>query len=197
MIDCGKKAMNEQDEILKAASNTGICIQCRCHIADLSLGPMLCDTCLDDRRHKEEMLSAEVRELFNLKSSPGLRSCFLKILLSGGLDLGPSGWKVGLALGYELVDAGLREDAEQILTTASGCQDKAKRLAEVVCGDRRMNSGSWTCQQIRNLETNCSGCSMQFQSEARTSITEMCCDRPTPLGEARVFNSNKQKGEAL
>lgn len=66
----------------------------------------LCTSCLKERHTIIDNMKANVREQFNLARSPDLRSCFLRMLLDEDVDLDPAGWRAGLALGFELKDAG-------------------------------------------------------------------------------------------
>ncbi|NYT01340.1 MAG: hypothetical protein GKC10_01050 [Methanosarcinales archaeon] len=118
-----------------------------------------------------------MRTRFNLTRSPDLRSCFLKQLLLKDVNLEPSGWRRGLALGFELKDNGFGEvEAEQILAQASGQAERSRRLMEAVYRRMKGPQGAWTCLQLKDLEMICSNCVSQFKAAPRESITEICSD---------------------
>jgi len=154
-----------------AASKASTCAQCGDRSPDVSRKLRLCSACQDQRRLSEENLKLSVKEDFGLDRSPDLRSCFLKMLLLRTLDLDPSGWRTGLALGYELITAGFsQEDARKILVEAGGHEEKARILMEMVLSNNKACKGAWTCAQLRGMEIFCSGCSQQFHIEAKERI---------------------------
>lgn len=132
----------------------------------------LCSICLEERHLHLDDQRVKVRRHFDLLRSPKLRSCFLKLLLSHGVDLEPSGWRTGLALGYELKDAGFAaQEAKQILVTAGADAESVRGLVDAIYQKKGM--GPLTCEQIRGLNVVCNGCIDQFNialSEHRTII---------------------------
>ncbi len=109
----------------KISRSGGICCQCGKSISTSSKEYRLCDGCLEKRRASEEALRQKVRRSFNLVRSPGIRSCFLKLLLSQRVELEPSGWRKSMALSYELKDAGFSaRESVQILIQAGARQNR-------------------------------------------------------------------------
>ncbi len=151
------------------------CAYCGSHSPSLpSNRSGLCSTCLEERHLYWDDQRAKVRRHFALPRSPKLRSCFLKLLLSHGVDLEPSGWRTGLALGYELKDAGFAlQEARQILTTAGADTEAVSRLVDAVYGKKGL--GPLTCEQIRGLDVVCNGCINQFNTASIEHRTEMSC----------------------
>jgi len=136
----------------------------------------LCTSCLKERHVSQENLKRRVRKNFDLGRSPNLRSCFLKLLLSRKIDLEPSGWRTGLALGHELKSAGFAvHEAKQILLKAGADLDRAERLIGAIYkGEKGCNSGPLNCRQIRGLDVTCEGCPDQFRSYPQENKTEIC-----------------------
>ena len=157
-----------------------ICSHCGKPSLMESLDLRLCSSCIEERQSAIDALKAMMRKRFNLDRSPSIRNCFLKLLLAGRVDLEPSGWKKGMALCSELMASGFKEeDARRILVEAGGSEDRAKILLEKVCKSHIQGDNAWTCGQLRGMEMDCSGCTLQFKAEAKKSITEICYDRPS------------------
>lgn len=149
-----------------------ICCQCDKPTSTSSKEYRLCDGCLEKRRTSEEALRQKVRRSFNLARSPGIRSCFLKLLLSQRVELEPSGWRKSMALGYELKDAGFSaRESVQILIQAGAKAKPAIKLLETVYGNEKSNS--LHCHQIKRLDVACQDCPQQFRVKSRDSTTEI------------------------
>lgn len=151
-----------------------ICAQCG---DDFSL-PMakeqrLCSVCFEERCGNEDSLRSKMKRHFNLKKAPGIRRCFLELLISHEVDLDPSGWRMGLAIACELRDAGLDlSKSEQILMQAGGKADRVNKLLDVAYGKKRVHSLS--CDQIKAFAVVCHGCPKQFQVKHKKEfITEI------------------------
>lgn len=156
----------------KISHSNDICCQCGKSISTSSKEYRLCDDCFEERRASEEALRRKVRGSFNLVRSPGIRSCFLKLLLAQRVELDPSGWRKSMALGYELKDAGFsaRESVE-ILIQAGAKAKPAIKLLETVYGDEKSNS--LHCHQIKRLDVTCQDCPQQFRVKSRDSTIEI------------------------
>jgi hypothetical protein len=162
----------------KISHSGGTCCHCGKSISTLSKEYRLCDDCLEKRRASEEALRQDVRKSFNLVRSPGIRSCFFKLLLSQRVELEPSGWRKSMALGYELKDAGFSaRESVQILIQAGAKAKPAIKLLETVYGDEK--SDSLHCHQIKRLDVACQDCPQQFRVESRVSTTEIF-EGPSP-----------------
>ncbi len=156
----------------------GICCQCGKSISTSSKEYRLCDSCIEKRRASEEALRQEVCRSFNLVRSPGIRSCFLKLLLSRRVELEPSGWRKSMALGYELKDAGFSaRESVQILVQAGAKAKPAIKLLETVYGNEKSNS--LHCHQIKRLDVVCQGCPQQFRVNSGDSTIEIF-EGPSP-----------------
>lgn len=132
----------------------------------------LCSSCLMERHVFQEDLRKKVRKHFDLGRSPNLRSCFLKMLLSRKIDLEPSGWRTGLALGHELKSAGFTaNESRQILLKAGTDLDQTERLMNAINKER--NSGPLNCRQIREMNVICEGCPDQFRSHTPENRKEI------------------------
>ncbi len=133
---------------------------------------MLCSACLEERYTSRDDLRIRIRRQFDLSRSPNLRSCFLKLLLSHEVDLEPSGWRTGLALGCELKDAGFApRESMQILIDAGANSNSVGRLLNAVYA--RRGAGSLRCEQIRVLDVVCDECPHQFLMTQRENKTEI------------------------
>jgi len=156
----------------KISRSGGICCQCGKSISTSSKEYRLCDGCLEKRRASEEALRQKVRRSFNLVRSPGIRSCFLKLLLSQRVELEPSGWRKSMALGYELKDAGFSaKESVEILIQAGAKAKPAIKLLETVYYNEK--SHSLHCHQIKRLDVACQDCPQQFCVKSRDSTTEI------------------------
>jgi hypothetical protein len=156
----------------KISYSGGICCQCGKSISASSREYRLCDDCLEKRRASEEALRQKVRRCFNLVRSPGIRICFLKLLLSQRVELEPSGWRKSMALGYELKDAGFSaKESAQILVQAGAKAKPAIKLLETVY--RNEMSHSLHCHQIKGLDVACQDCPQQFRVKSRDCTTEV------------------------
>jgi hypothetical protein len=150
-----------------------ICAQCGTPISSPnSMELRLCNFCFEERCGSENSLRSKARRHFNLKNAPSIRRCFLELLLSHKVDLDPSGWRTGMAVGCELRDAGFdTDDSKKILMQAGGKVERVSKLLDVVYGRKRINSLS--CDQIRALTVACHGCPKQFRAKQKESITEI------------------------
>lgn len=150
-----------------------VCAGCGSSIStQLSRKFRLCEGCLEERRSFEEGLRAQVRRSFNLRRSPGIRSCFLKLLLSQSIELEPSGWKTSMALCYELKGAGFNaRESEDVFKQAGGKAERVSKLLESVYGNKW--ASSLNCSQIKGLNVICEDCPRQFCEESREAITEI------------------------
>jgi len=132
----------------------------------------LCSSCLMERHVSQEDLRKKVRKHFDLGRSPNLRSCFLKMLLSRRINLEPSAWRTGLALGHELKSAGFAaRESRQILLKAGADLDRTERLMSAIYKEK--NSGPLDCRQIRGLNVICEGCPDQFRTHPLENRTEI------------------------
>jgi len=132
----------------------------------------LCNSCLEERHVSEDDLKMNVRKQFDLDRSPNLRGCFLRMLLSRDVTLDPSGWKTGMALGFELKDAGfVLPESRQILIKAGANTNAIGGLLDNIY--KRKGLGSLTCEQIRGLNVICDECPDQFKIDRRERITEI------------------------
>jgi len=133
----------------------------------------LCTSCLEERHVSLDDLKRNVRKQFGLSRSPNLRSCFLRLLLSKGVDLAPAGWKTGMALGFELKSAGFAlQESRQILLQAKANSNVLDSLLDNIY--RRKGQGSLACAQIRELNVICDQCPGQYQIARREYKTEIC-----------------------
>lgn len=133
----------------------------------------LCNSCIEDRNTIIDNMKANVREQFNLPRLPDLRSCFLRMLLYEEVDLDPAGWRTGLALGFELKDAGFAiNESQQILLQAKANSNVVDRLLDYVY---QMNArATLTCEQIRRLNVICDQCPGQYRTSRSENRTEIC-----------------------
>ena len=135
--------------------------------------PLLCPSCLEERHVSLDDLKTSVRKQFDLSRSPNLRSCFLRLLLSGDVDLAPAGWKTGMALGFELKDSGFALlESRQILLQARANSNVVDSLLENIY--RRKGQGPLACEQIRGLNVICDQCPGQYKIARREHRTEIC-----------------------
>ncbi len=132
----------------------------------------LCHSCLEERHASWDDLRMNVRRQFDLGRSPNLRSCFLRMLLSREVDLEPSGWKTGMALGFELKDAGFAlPESRQILIRAGANTKVVGSLLDSIYHEKGL--GSLTCEQIRGLNVICDECPGQFKIDRREHKIEV------------------------
>jgi hypothetical protein len=133
----------------------------------------LCTSCLEERHISLDDLRANVRKQFDLSRSPNLRSCFLRMLLSRDVDLAPAGWRTGMALGFELKDAGFAlHESKQILLQAKANSNVVNSLLDNIY--RKKGQGSLACEQIRGLNVICDQCPAQYKIARREHRTEIC-----------------------
>lgn len=134
---------------------------------------LLCPSCLEERHVSLDDLRTNVRKQFDLGRSPNLRSCFLRLLLSGKVDLAPAGWRTGMALGFELKDAGFAlPESRQILIQAKANLNGVESLLDNIY--RKMGKGALACEQIRGLNMICDQCPDQYKIARREHKTEIC-----------------------
>ncbi len=132
----------------------------------------LCISCLEGRQTAQDNLRMKVRKQFDLSRSPHLRSCFLRLLLSREVDLEPSGWRTGMALGCELKDAGFGpRESEQILIKAGANSNRVSKLLNAIYAEKEARS--LKCGQIRGLNVVCDECPHQFLVAQREHHTEI------------------------
>jgi len=132
----------------------------------------LCGVCLEERHICQDDLMMKVRRQFKLSRSPHLRSCFLRLLLSREVDLEPSGWRTGMALGCELKDAGFAlQESKQILIKAGANSNSVSNLLNVLYAKK--GCGPLNCEQIRVLDVVCDECSHQFLISPREHKTDI------------------------
>ncbi len=150
-----------------------VCSQCGNIISPPASGDLrLCSICLEERHRFKNALRINVRAHFNLRRSPRLRNCFLKLLISHGIDLEPSGWRTGMALACELKGAGFAAiETERVLIHAGGKAEKVRKLLEIVYRNAEMRP--LTCEQIKDLDLACHECPQQFQIKPRECVTEI------------------------
>lgn len=146
----------------------------------------LCSGCLTERHVSQEDMRKKVRKHFDLGRSPNLRSCFLKMLLSHKINLEPSGWRTGLALGLELKSAGFAaNESRQILLKVGADLDRAEMLIGAIYKEN--DSGPLNCRQIRGMNVICEGCPDQFRVYQQENKTE--------IGPQNAGYSDKNKAE--
>ena len=157
--------------------SSGTCANCGGSSLATKAGPCademkLCTSCMEERQVSLDHLRTNVRKQFDLSRYPNLRSCFLRLLLSGDVDLAPAGWKTGMALGFELKDAGfaLRE-SKQILLQAKANSNVVDSLLDNIY--RRKGHGPLTCEQIRGLNVICDQCPGQYKIARREHKTDL------------------------
>lgn len=132
----------------------------------------LCNSCLEERHVSLDDLKSNVRRQFDLSRSPNLRSCFLRLLLSGDVNLAPDGWRTGMALGFELKDAGFsQQESRQILLQAKASSSVVDSLLDNIY--RKKGLGSLTCEQIRGLNVICDQCPGQYKIARREHKTDL------------------------
>lgn len=150
-----------------------VCAQCgKSILLPLSQEFRLCNACLEERRKSEEALKIMVRRNFNLRKSPCIRSCFLKLLLFRKVKLEPSGWRTGMALGIELKHAGFSaRECEQILIQAGGEAERVNKL--VLRIHKNDEAHPLKCEQIKALNMVCQGCPQQFRLKWKETVTEI------------------------
>ena len=162
----------------KVHYSSGSCANCGCSALASKAGPRtdemkLCTSCLEERHVSLDDLRTNVRKQFELSRSPNLRSCFLRLLLSKDVDLAPAGWKTGMALGFELKDAGFAlQESRQILLQAKANSNVVDSLLDNIY--RRKGRGSLACEQIRGLNVICDQCPGQYKIARREHKTEIC-----------------------
>ncbi|MDD2836031.1 MAG: hypothetical protein PHY05_07750 [Methanothrix sp.] len=133
----------------------------------------LCTSCLEERHIILDDMRGNVRKQFNLARSPNLRSCFLKMLLNREVDLAPAGWRTGMALGFELKDAGFAlQESRQILLLARANSNMVDKLLDNIY--RKNGKCSLACEQIRGLNVTCDQCPGQYRMASREHSTEIC-----------------------
>jgi hypothetical protein len=158
--------------------SSAACANCGCTSPAAKAGPqagdlLLCTSCLEERRVSLDDLRSNVRKQFELSRSPNLRSCFLRLLLSGEVDLAPAGWKTGMALGFELKDAGFAlPESRQILLQAKANSKVVESLLNNIY--KTKGQGSLACEQIRRLNVICDQCPGQYKIAHREHKTEIC-----------------------
>ena len=162
----------------KVHYSSGVCAHCGRSCLDTKAGlhadeRKLCPSCLEERHVSLDDLRSNVRRQFDLSRSPNLRSCFLRLLLSREVDLEPDGWKTGMALGFELKDAGfaLQESRQILLQAKASCHAVDSLLDNIY---RKKGPGSLACEQIRGLNVICDKCPGQYQIARREHKTEIC-----------------------
>lgn len=162
----------------KVHYSSGACANCGSSSLATKAGPRadelkLCTSCLEERHVSLDDLRTNVRKQFDLSRSPNLRSCFLRLLLSGDVDLAPAGWKTGMALGFELKDAGFAlPESRQILLQAKANSNVVDSLLDNIY--RRKGKCSLACEQIRGLNVICDQCPGQYRIAGREHKTEIC-----------------------
>ena len=160
----------------EACANCGeFCLPAKTHSS--AGGMKLCQSCLEERRSSLDDLRADVRRQFNLSRSPDLRSCFLRLLCSGDIDLEPGGWRTGMALGLELKDAGYSiHESRQILLRARANHRPADGIVDRLLNSiyRMKDNRPLTCEQIRGLNVICDQCPCQYETIRGEQKTEVC-----------------------
>ncbi|MFZ3147678.1 MAG: hypothetical protein WA137_01405 [Methanothrix sp.] len=162
----------------KVHYSSGSCANCGSSDLASKAGPRinemkLCPSCLEERHVSLDDLRTNVRKQFDLIRPPNLRSCFLRLLLSGKVDLAPAGWRTGMALGFELKEAGFAlQESRQILLQAKANSNGVDRLLDNIY--RKNGQGSLACEQIRGLNVICDQCPGQYKIASREHKTEIC-----------------------
>jgi hypothetical protein len=162
----------------KVHYSSGVCANCGSSSLATKAVPRademkLCTSCLEERNVSLDNLRTNVRKQFDLSRSPYLRSCFLRLLLSGDVDLAPAGWRTGMALGFELKDAGFAlPESRQILLQAKANSNVVNSLLDNIY--KKKGHGSLTCEQIRGLNVICDQCPGQYKIAGRENKTEIC-----------------------
>lgn len=134
---------------------------------------LLCNSCLEERHIILDEMKSNVRKQFDLARSPNLRSCFLRMLLNEDVDLAPSGWRTGMALGFELKDAGFAlQESRQILLQAKANSNVVDKLLDNIY--QKKGRCSLACEQIRGLNVTCDQCPGQYRKASREHSTEIC-----------------------
>lgn len=156
---------------------SGTCANCGSSYSASNAGnhadDLLCTSCQEERHISLDGLRTNVRKQFDLSRSPNLRSCFLRMLLSGEVDLAPAGWRTGMALGFELKDAGFAfAESRKILLLAKANSNVVNRLLDNIY--RGKSQGSLACEQIRRLNVICDQCPGQYKIAQREHKTEIC-----------------------
>ena len=142
------------------------CANCGCLSSGLSSeansGDLrLCPSCLNERHSLLGNMREKVRKKFELNRSPVIRSCFLRLLLSRDVDLTPDGWRMGVALGFELKGAGFHlPESRQILLKARANEKLLDRLLDGIY--KKRDDGSLTCDQMRAMSVICDQCPEQY-----------------------------------
>jgi hypothetical protein len=133
----------------------------------------LCTSCLEERHIILDDMRSNVIKQFDLARSPNLRSCFLRMLLDKKVDLAPAGWRAGMALGFELKDAGFAlQESRQILLQAKANSNMVDRLLDNIY--QKKGKCSLACEQIRGLNLTCDQCPGQYKIASREHSTEIC-----------------------
>lgn len=154
------------------------CANCGCLSLDLSPAAnsgnlRLCPSCLNERHSFLGNMREKVRKKFELNRSPVIRSCFLRLLLSRDVDLTPGGWRMGMALGVELKDAGFQlPESRQILLKARANERLLDRLLDSIY--KKRDHGSLTCDQMRGMSVICDQCPEQYMKAHHEHKTEIC-----------------------
>jgi hypothetical protein len=95
------------------------------------------------------------------------------MLLDKEVDLAPAGWRTGMALGFELKDAGFAlKESRKILLLAKANSNIVDILLDNIY--RKEGKCSLACEQIRGLNVTCDKCPGQYRIAAREHITEIC-----------------------
>jgi metal-dependent HD superfamily phosphatase/phosphodiesterase len=95
------------------------------------------------------------------------------MLLDEEVDLDPAGWRAGLALGFELKDAGFAiHESRQILLQTKANSNIVDRMLEYVYQMKAKTS--LTCNQIRKLNVICDQCPGQYSIVRSENRTEIC-----------------------
>jgi hypothetical protein len=172
--DRGMDFLNEK----KVHYLSGACADCGSSYSVSKAGThaddmLLCTSCQEERHLSLDKMRTNVRKQFDLSRSPNLRSCFLRLLLSGEVDLAPSGWRTGMALGFELKYAGFAfAESRQILLQAKANSNVVNSLLDNIY--RRKSQGTLACEQIRGLNVICDQCPGQYKIARREHKTEIC-----------------------
>lgn len=162
----------------KVHYSSGSCANCGSFALAAKAAPhteeiKLCTSCLEERHIILDDMRSNVRKQFDLARSPNIRSCFLKMLLDKEVDLAPAGWRTGLALGFELKDAGFAlKESRQILLQANANSNVVDRLLDNIY--QKKGKSSLACEQIRGLNVTCDQCPGQYRIASREHRTEIC-----------------------
>ncbi len=162
----------------KVHYSSGSCADCGSFALASKVAPhtdelKLCTSCLEERHVSLDDMRTNVRKQFDLVRSPNLRSCFLRMLLFGEVDLAPDGWRTGMALGFELKDAGFGlQESRQILLKAKANSNVVDSLLKNIY--QKKGRSSLACEQIRGLNVTCDQCPGQYRMARPENRTEIC-----------------------